>query len=588
MNGRQFHVQRSLVFLLAAVCIAYACGGETVPGNGDGGEERAEGGWFVDRAAETGLDFVHFNGMSGEFYYPEMFAPGVGLLDVDGDGDLDVYVVQGQMLGDRPAAAATVAPRGALTDRLFRNDLVVHADGTRTLRFTDVTAASGIEVRTYGMGVAAGDVDNDGAVDIYRTGFGRSTLLRNGGNGVFSDVTAGSGTANEGSWAVSAAFLDFDRDGWLDLFVGNYVDYRLDRDVDCFDVTGRPDYCPPNKFTPQRDRVYRNRGDGTFEDVTARALVGGAHGPALGVSTADFDGDGWIDVYVSNDGQPNQLWMNQRNGTFVDMAFVSGAAVNAAGAAEASMGTDAGDYDNDGDEDLFITNWLSQMNILYANLGGGAFQDRKAASGLGSPSLAKTGFGAAWFDYDNDGWLDLLVVNGGVAAVEAQVRAKDAFPYRMSKDLYRNDGAGRFEHVSAQAGAPFAAMHVGRGAAFGDIDNDGDHDVVIGNDAGPLELLVNDLGQRNHWMGLRLVGADGRRDMLGARVTIVRGDGVTLHRRVRSDGSYASANDPRVLAALGRTTTLPRIRVQWPDGLVEEFRDVPIDRWSTIRQGTAR
>jgi hypothetical protein len=383
---------------------------------------------------------------------------------------------------------------------------------------------------------------------------------------------------------VSAAFVDYDRDGWLDLFVGNYVDYRLDRDVDCQSVTGQTDYCPPHKFPAQRDRLYRNRGDGTFEDVTAHALVGGAHGPALGVSTADFDGDGWIDVYVGNDGQPNQLWINQRNGTFADKAFVSGAAVSGAGAAEASMGVDAGDYDNDGDEDLFVTNWLSQMNILYANAGAGVFQDRKAASGIGSPSLPKTGFGTAWFDYDNDGWLDVLTANGGVAAVEAQVRAGDAFPYRMTKDLYRNDGRGRFEQVSARAGAPFTSAHVSRGAAFGDIDNDGDQDVVIGNDAGPLELLANDVGTRNHWVGLRLLDAAGRRDMVGARVTILRADGVTLHRRARSDGSYASTNDPRVLAGLGSSATPPRVRVQWPDGTVDDVGEVSIDRWTTIRQ----
>ena len=576
-----------LVALLASMWLLSACGGDTA-GRDDIEDAPRRDDWFVERAAEAGLDFVHFNGMSGEFYYPEMFAPGVGLLDVDGDGDLDVYVVQGQMLGDKPLGAAAVAPRTGLGDRLFRNDLVVHADGTRTLRFTDVTASSGVDLHTYGMGVAAGDVDNDGAVDIYRTGFGRGAMLRNDGRGSFTDVTAKSGTANEGGWSVSAAFLDYDRDGWLDLFVGNYVDYRVERDADCQTITGQPDYCPPNKFPAQRDRLYRNRGDGTFEDVTTRALIGGAYGPALGVSTADFDGDGWIDIYVGNDGQPNQLWMNQRDGTFADKAFVSGAAVSGAGSAEASMGVDAGDYDNDGDEDLFVTNWLSQMNILYTNAGGGLFRDRKASSGLGSPSLAKTGFGTAWFDYDNDGWLDLMTANGGVAAVASQMRAGDPFPYRMTNDLYRGDGRGRFEQVSEEGGAPFASMRVSRGAAVGDIDNDGDPDVVIGNDAGPLELLVNDGRNRNHWIGLRLLDTAGRRDMLGTRVTVERADGVTLHRRARSDGSYASASDPRVLAGLGSSSAPPRVRIRWPDGTVQDVGEVPVDRWTTVRQGRPR
>jgi hypothetical protein len=550
----------------------------------DGGDatSRAEAArqWFVDAAA-SGLDFVHFNGASGEFYYPEMFAPGVGLIDVDNDSDLDVYVVQGQMLGrGKSTDAALMRPRGDLRDRLFRNDLVIAADGTRTLRFTDVTEASGIDVRTYGMGVAAGDVDNDGRVDIYRTGFGRGVLLRNNGDGTFADVTEASGTANAGGWGVSASFVDYDRDGWLDLYVGNYVDYSVERDIDCVNVTGRPDYCPPQKFPPQRDRLYRNRGNGTFEDVTVRALTGGAHGPALGVSTADFDGDGWIDIYVANDNTPNQLWINQRNGTFRDAAFVSGAAVSGRGSAEASMGVDAGDFDNDGDEDLFITNWLSQMNTLYVNNGTGVFQDGRAAAGLGAPSLARTGFGTAWFDFDNDGWLDLLTANGSVAIVEEQARANDPFPFRMPNQLYRNGGDGRFEDVSSRAGDVFTLSDVSRGAAFGDLDNDGDVDVVIGNDAGPVRLLLNQIGTRRHWVGLRLL--DRQRDALGARVTITTWLGRRLWRHARSDGSYASANDPRILVGLDDTAGPVNVRIQWVDGTVEDWSGVEIDQWQTL------
>jgi hypothetical protein len=390
---------------------------------------------------------------------------------------------------------------------------------------------------------------------------------------------------------VSAAFVDYDRDGWLDLFVGNYLIYGTDADMACLSVSGQRDYCPPNSYRAQPSHLYHNRGNGTFDDVTAKALTGGAYGPALGVSTADFNGDGWIDIYVANDGQPNQLWINQGNGTFKDTGFLSGSAVNGAGNAEASMGVDAGDFDNDEDEDLFITNWLDQMNILYVNDGRGDFEDRKAASGLGPPSLAKTGFGTAWFDFDNDGWLDLLVANGGVASIESQARAKEPLPLRMTPQLYRNLGGfdsahpKRFEDVSSRAGAVFKTALVGRGAAFGDVDNDGDTDVVIGNTSGPLQLLLNNVGSRNHWLGLRLTGT---RDMLGARVEIIRKDGGSLWRRARSDGSYASANDPRILVGLGGSAETPRVKVTWPDGRLEEFSSVAIDRYVTLEEGTGK
>jgi hypothetical protein len=577
------------ITVLLVVCVGLS-------GCGSGGREpssaRTQAGagaapeWFTERAEASGLDFVHFNGMSGELYYPEIMAPGVALLDYDNDGDLDVYVVQGQMLGAKPVSEATFPPARELKDRLFRNDLVVNADGSRTLHFTDVTDQSGINIRTYGMGVAVGDFNNDGFVDIYRTSLSGSVLLRNNGNGTFTDVTKQSGTENRGGWGVSAAFVDYDRDGWLDLFVGNYLIYNLESDVHCLSVTGQRDYCPPNSYRPQPSRLYHNRGNGTFEDVTSKALIGGAYGPALGISTADFNNDGWIDIHVANDSMPSQLWINQHDGTFKDTGFLSGVAVSGAGNAEARMGVDAGDFDNDGDEDLFVTNWLDQMNILYANDGSGNFEDRKAASGLGPPSLAKTGFGTAWFDYDNDGWLDLLVANGGVATIEAQARAKQPFPLRMTPQLYRNLGTGRFEDVSARAGAVFKVPEVGRGAAFGDIDNDGDTDVVIGNAAGRLRLLINNVGNKNHWVGLRLVGSRVHRDMIGARVQIIGKDQPVLWRRARSDGSYASANDPRVLAGLGASTESPRVRVQWPDGRTEEWQSVPIDRYTTLTEGT--
>jgi enediyne biosynthesis protein E4 len=576
------------------------------PGRAASAAKGVEPEWFVDRAQETGIDFVHVNGMSGEFYFPENMAPGVAMFDYDNDGDLDVYLVQGQRLGpgktlpvaqDSSAAQKSPAGRG----RLFRNDLVVRADGTRDLHFTDVTADTGLESMGYGMGVAAGDFNNDGCIDLYLTMFGRNQLFRNDCHETFTDVSRQSGTDAAG-FSVSASFVDYDRDGWLDLYVGNYLDYSIETNKTCLRSSGERDYCPPSAYRSRRDRLYHNNRDGTFTEVTARALVGGAFGPALGVVAADFDGDGWPDIYVTNDNQENLLWMNQRDGTFKNMALQSGAALTGEGKAEASMGVDAGDFDNDGDEDLFMTELTGEGSNLFVNKGAAVFEDRSAGSGLGLRSLAYTGFGTAWFDFDNDGWLDILTVNGTIAAIESLRKANDPFPLHQRKQLFHNLGNGQFEDVTDRAGTAFQLSEVGRGAAFGDIDNDGDVDVLVGNDAGRTRLLINNIGTRKHWLGLRLVGAQGR-DMYGARVAVFRpsigarrangppgaGDfqGPTLWRRARADGSYASANDPRVLVGLGDSSEPPRVRVIWPGGRVEEFSGVAVDRYTTLREGSA-
>ena len=565
-------------FLVLAFAFAWCAGCGPAPPGSRTGSGAAAPDWFVDVAHSAGLDFTHFNGMSGHFYYPEIMAPGVALLDYDNDGNLDVYITQGQPLGSDPAMLREAAKRGPLKDRLFHNDGHMH--------FTDVTEQAGINIQTYGMGVAIGDFNNDGFVDIYRTGLNGAVLLRNNGNGTFTDVSKESGTSNPNGWGVSATFFDYDRDGWLDLFVGNYLNYSIKGDIQCESVTGRRDYCPPNSYRAQPSHLFHNRGNGTFEDVTGRALVGGAYGPALGVSAADFNNDGWIDLYVANDSQPNQLWINQHNGTFKDTAFLAGAAVSGTGQAEASMGVDAGDIDNDGDEDLIVTNWLDQMNALYINDGMGNFEDRRASSGLGAPSLAKTGFGAGWFDFDRDGLLDLFVANGGVATIEALARANDPFPLKMTPQLYRNTGGGRFEDVSSRAGAVFKIADVGRGVAFGDIDNDGNTDILVANANGRLRLLMNHTPNQNHWVGLRLVGGAKNRDMVGARVQILRDGAPPIWRRARADGSYASSNDPRVLAGLGASTAAPRVKVIWPSGRVESFATVPVDRYTTLIEGS--
>ena len=539
--------------------------------------------WFTDAAKEAGIDFVHFNGMSGEFFISEIMGAGAALVDYDNDGDLDVYLVQGGLLGTgRPLLAL---PNGPLTDRLYRNDLVVRADGTRTLHFTDVTEQSGLKSRGYGMGVATGDFDNDGWVDLYRTAFGPNQLFHNNGDGTFTDVSDRTGTGDP-RWSVSASFVDFDRDGWLDLFVGNYLDHSVDERIRCYTRTGKRDYCGPRSYRPVPNRLYRNRRDGTFVDVTAEAQVAREFGPALGVVAADFNADGWADVYVANDGEPNLLWINQQNGRFRNTALLAGAALNGLGSAQGSMGVDAGDFDNDGDEDLFVTNLPGEGNTLYVNEGSGLFEDRTARVGLGVPSLPHTGFGAGWFDFDNDGWLDLLVANGAVRIVEDSSRATDVFPLHERNQLFRNLGTGRFEQVTARASAVFELSEVSRGAAFGDLDNDGDVDVLVTNNNGPARLLINHVGQRSHWVGLRLVGGPGRRDMLGARVGVFRNQGPPLWRRARADGSYASANDPRVLVGLGDQAPVSRIRVVWPSGRVEDWTDVAVDRWITLQEGS--
>jgi enediyne biosynthesis protein E4 len=539
--------------------------------------------WFTDRAAESGLNFTHVNGASGHYYYPEILPPGVALFDYDNDRDLDVYIVQGRSLD--PRAPAPPSGQTDLRGRLYRNDLEVRGDGTPVLHFTDVTEQSGIEARGYGLGVAAGDINNDGWVDLYLMNFGPNQMLRNNGNGTFTDVTTESGTGNGTDFGVSAAFVDYDRDGWLDLYVGNNVNYTLANETKCPNHAGAPDYCPPQVYGGRPDRVFRNLGHGTFADVTKTALIGGRFGPALGISTADFNRDGWIDIFVANDGRENLLWMNQQNGTFKEVGLTAGVAVTADGKAESSMGVDAGDFDNDGDEDLIMTELTGEGSNLYVNDGGASFRDASAQSGIGPFSLPYTGWGTTWFDYDNDGWLDLLAVNGTIIAQEGH---QNAFPYDQRKLLLKNLGTGRFDQVTSQAGAVFALSASGRGAAFGDIDNDGDIDVVVGNDAGPVQLLINNIGNRNHWVGLRLTGGTIPRDMLGARVGVTRKNGPTLWRRARSDGSYGSANDPRVMIGLGSSAEPVRVQVRWPDGRSEEWPEVPTDRWTTLAQGSGQ
>jgi len=533
--------------------------------------------WFSEQAQAMGLDFVHVNGMSGERFIAEVMGPGVALFDYDNDGDLDIYAVQGQPL------RRSSEERAESQDRLFRNDLELRADGSRTVRFTDATAQAGLVPRSYGMGVAAGDFDNDGWTDLYLSRFGADALLKNNGNGTFTDLFLAAGLTDPG-WTVAVSFLDFDRDNWLDLFVSSYVRYSTMSDITCVAPTGARDYCSPQSYLPVPGRLFRNKRDGTFQDVTVTSGLAKEYGPALGTLAFDANGDGWVDLYVANDGTDNQLWMNRRSGKFENTAVVAGVAVNGQGKAEGSMGVDAGDFDNDGDEDLVIANLTGEGSTLYENDGTGSFQDVAAATGLRTQTLAYTGFGTAWFDADNDGWLDILTVNGAIATIQALAATGDPFPLHQRKQLLRNTGMHRFEDVTASAGAAFATSEVGRGAAFGDIDNDGDVDVIVANNNGRMRLLLNNHAAGNRWLGVRAVGASGR-DMLGTMVGVVLSDGSVRWRRVRSDGSYGSANDPRLVFGLGASGQPARIRVRWPSGHIDEWPQTMVNRWVVVREG---
>ena len=538
---------------------------------------------FKEVAEQVGLKFQHFNGMTGKFYLPEITGSGAALFDFDNDGDLDVFLVQGNTLEPNTQAGSTLFPwRGSESPRgrLFRNDLST-SKGNSTLSFTDVTQKSGIVATGYGMGVAVGDINNDGLPDLYLSNLGANQMYLNRGEGKFVDITRESGT-DDPRWTTSATFFDYDRDGWLDLMVVNYADFSVANSPNCYAATTARDYCTPRVFRAPGNRLFHNKGNGTFADVTVAAGIDKEFGHGLGVVTADFNNDGWTDIYVANDGDPNQLWINQKNGTFTNDALLAGAAINRNGQAEAGMGVDAGDFDGNGTEDIFVTHLMDETNTLYVNQGQALFEDRTREAGLALPGRRFTGFGTLFFDYDNDGWLDLFVANGAVQLLPDLVRQKHPFPLGQPNQLFRNTGTASFVEVVDQAGPDLQLLEVSRGTACGDIDNDGDTDCLVTNNNGPARLLLNQVGNQNHWLGLRLVGKSGR-DLLGAVVEIVVSDNRVLRRRVRTDGSYLCANDPRVLAGLGRATQVKAVRIHWPDGMVEERKDLLVDRYTTLK-----
>jgi hypothetical protein len=541
---------------------------------------------FREVAEEVGFKFHHFTGATGEFFMPEIMGAGVALFDYDNDGDLDVYLVQGTTFDPTqdPRHAKFPPPPGWKPgNRLFRNLL----SETGKLEFVDVTETAGVGHIGYGMGVAVGDYDNDGFQDLYVTNFGHNILYHNNGDRTFTDVTAQAGV-DDPRWSASAAWVDYDRDGRLDLFVANYLDFNVKGNKRCYASTGERDYCTPKMYQSVPARLFRNRGDGTFEDVTEAAGIGAAVGPGLGVVCADFNGDGWPDIYVANDGAPAHLWINQRNGTFKERSLLSGTAYNADGAPQAGMGVAAGDFDDNGDEDIIKTNLTKEGCNLYVNDGRGNFYDASMELGLFQPTFPYTGFGTEWFDYDNDGRLDLFIANGAVNRIES-LRG-NPYPFNQPNQLFHNEGdEKKFREMTGVAGPAFAMSEVSRGAAFGDINNDGAIDIVVANNNGPARVLLNQMpsSNRNHWLLVRLEAANGNRFGIGARIE-VRQRGRKLTRRAHTDSSYLSASDVRVHFGLGEDARIEGLIVYWPDGRAEAWDKIEADRIMTIRQGTGR
>jgi hypothetical protein len=540
-------------------------GGGTAPApTGAGGPSATSDAWFVEEAEVRGLTFEHRSGAGERLLFPEITCGGAALFDADGDGDLDAYLVQ--------AGSVTEPAERRPPNRLYRN----RGDGT----FEDVTEASGAGDRGYGMGVATGDFDNDGDVDLYVTNVGPNALLRNDGDSTFTDVSAAAGVDDDG-WGSSAAFVDIDADGDLDLYVVNYINWRVAGERECFHTSGQRDYCAPNNYeAPAEDVLYRNEGDGTFTDVSAESGIRAAFGNGLGVVCGDLDGDGAADVYVANDGMRNQMWMNQGDGTFRDEAMSAGTALDLDGTLKAGMGVDAIDVDDDGDLDLLVVNLGTETDSFYRNEGT-YFSEESSTIGLAAVTKLFTRFGTAFRDFDHDGRLDLYQANGRVRR-QAQSWADD--PFAEPNVLMRGTAEGRFEEVRPRGGTDDPLVATSRAAAFGDVDGDGAVDVLVVNRDGPAHLLRNVRGDRGHWIMLRLIDEHGR-DAIGATVTMRLGAARRITRDVRTAFSYCAASDPRIHVGLGTHQGVSDVSVRWPDGAVEAFGDLAGDAVRTLRRG---
>jgi hypothetical protein len=514
---------------------------------------------FTDVTSPAGIHFVHNSGAFGEKYLPETLGPGCAFLDYDNDGWQDILLIDGM---DWPGHV-----KQRSTMRLYRNN----RNGT----FTDVTRAAGLDVEMYGMGVAVGDFNNDGFPDIYVTCVGQSRLFQNTGKGRFRDITESSGLGPRLGFSSSALWFDYDRDGLLDLFVCNYVKWSPAQDVFCSMDGKHKSYCTPEAYRGATCWLFRNRGNGTFEDVTATSGIFDSSSKSLGVAMLDYDQDGWIDLMVANDTQPNKLYRNQRDGTFQDIAVKAGVAFSEDGKARAGMGVDAADYDNSGIAGLAITNFDNEMIGFYRGTRGGLYVDQAARSDVGRLSRRSLGFGCFFFDADLDGLLDLLVVNGHIDPGIRETRPETA--YAQPPHLFLNKGSAGFQDVAGALGGGFADPKVGRGAAFGDFDRDGDLDVLITTNQGPVHLYRNDQTNGHRAIRFRLVGTKSNRDGIGATVRVTSG-GETGSRMVKSGSSYLSQSEMPVTFGLGKRDSVERAVVYWPSGQVQEFKNLRAGR----------
>ncbi len=515
---------------------------------------------LTDVTARAGIDFHHNSGAFGAKFLPETMGPGCAFLDYDGDGWLDILLLNGC---DWPGHK-----RKTTTLRLYRNN----RNGT----FTDVTAAAGLAVEMYAMGVAVADYDNDGHPDLLVTAVGQNRLFHNNGKGRFTDVTAKAGLAGRSAFSTSALWFDYDRDGFLDLFVCNYVQWSAAHDVFCSADGKDKSYCTPEAYRGSTCWLFRNRGDGTFEDATARSGIFDTSSKALGVALIDQDRDGWPDLVVANDTQPNKLYRNLRNGTFEEAGVRLGLAFSEDGVARAGMGIDAADFENSGASGLAITNFDNEMVALYGVSKAGVFQDRSLSSGIGAASRNTLGFGCAFLDADLDGRLDLAVVNGHIDPTVRHIRSTSA--YAQAPHFFQNQGNGKFHDIARDLGDGFSTPKVGRGLAYGDFDNDGNVDLLTTTNAGPAYLYRNDLTTRNRSLRFLLKGTKSNRDGIGAEVRVSTPDGVQT-RTVKSGSSYLSQSEFTVTFGLGLRDKAQRVTVQWPSGSGQEFTNVQAGRF---------
>ena len=520
---------------------------------------------FTDVTTTAGIRFKHESGAFGKKYLPETMGSGGAFVDVDGDGWQDIVLVQSAAWPGRPKTGSTLA--------LYKNN----SNGT----FTDITRAAGLAVEMYGLGVAAADFDNDGDADLYVTGLGASRLFRNDGGARFSDQTVRSGIADPG-FSTSALWFDYDRDGRLDLFVAHYVQWSVETDRFCSLDGKAKSYCTPEAYKGQSPTLYRNRGDGTFEDVTRKAGLFDPANKMLGLALIDFDNDGWLDVFGANDTQPNRLYRNKGNGTFADVGVMAGVAFNEAGVARAGMGTDAADYDGSGRQSLIVGNFTNEMMALYSNEGKGLFIDEAPASTIGRATLLRLTFACFFVDADLDGLLDIFGANGHVA--DDITRVQPTIAYAQPPHFFRNLGGKKFEDVSAALGAAFAKPAVARGAAYGDYDGDGDPDLLIMANNGPARLLRND-GSAHHRLRITLAGTSSNRDGIGASVRVLRDQGGPIVRVVKTGSSYLSQSELPLTFGLGAATKVTGIEVTWPNGKTERLPATTADQSLTIQEG---